>query len=85
MMQILDVNAPLADYASPGHWNDAELLIEQNISNSWIEVVAEGKMKVRDLRKYQDFGEFSDFFHVAVKPHQCVVVRVHGKHLTIDR
>lgn len=27
IMQILDVNAPLADYASPGHWNDPDILV----------------------------------------------------------
>jgi alpha-galactosidase len=26
-MQILDMNAPLADYAGPGHWNDPDMLV----------------------------------------------------------
>jgi alpha-galactosidase len=27
IMQILDMNAPLADYAGPGHWNDPDMLV----------------------------------------------------------
>lgn len=27
IMQIVDMNAPLADYASPGHWNDPDMLV----------------------------------------------------------
>jgi len=27
IMQILDINAPLAEYASPGHWNDPDMLV----------------------------------------------------------
>ena len=27
IMQILDINAPLADYAGPGHWNDPDMLV----------------------------------------------------------
>jgi alpha-galactosidase len=27
IMQILDINAPLAGYASPGHWNDPDMLV----------------------------------------------------------
>lgn len=27
IMQILDINAPLAEYASPGHWNDIDMLV----------------------------------------------------------
>jgi len=27
IMQILDINAPLAEYAGPGHWNDPDMLV----------------------------------------------------------
>jgi alpha-galactosidase len=27
IMQITDINAPLADHASPGHWNDPDMLV----------------------------------------------------------
>lgn len=27
IMQIVDMNAPLADYAGPGHWNDPDMLV----------------------------------------------------------
>ncbi len=27
IMQILDLNAPLAEYAGPGHWNDPDILV----------------------------------------------------------
>lgn len=27
IMQILDINAPLAKYSSPGHWNDPDMLV----------------------------------------------------------
>ena len=68
---------PMAD----GSWAVGLLnrndLVEQNISISRNEVGAEGKMKVRDLWKHQDFNEFSDFSQVALKPHQCAVVRIH--------
>lgn len=42
MMQILDVNTALANYASSGYWNDAELLIVGMVPNPGSAVYTEG-------------------------------------------
>jgi alpha-galactosidase len=42
VMQILDLNAPLADYAGPGRWNDPDMLIVGIYTNEWAEVNMEG-------------------------------------------
>ncbi len=183
IMQVLDINAPLSDYASPGHWNDPDMLVvginsklttvvnrsgamgcsdeeyrahmslwclmaspllsgndirtmnqatkdillnreiiavnqdplgkqakrirddgleevfakpladgswavgllnrndsgDNIIRISWKEIGIQGKWAVRDLWKHQDLGEFSAYFEITVKPHQCFVIRLQRK------
>jgi alpha-galactosidase len=41
-MQILDINASLDEYAEPGHWNDADMLVVGIIPNQSSAVYTDG-------------------------------------------
>jgi alpha-galactosidase len=68
---------PLAD----GSW--AVGLLNRNdtaditIRADWSELGITGDWNVRDLWKHISLGQYSDNFSIAVKPHQCVVVRIY--------
>jgi alpha-galactosidase len=49
IMQILDMNAPLAEYASPGHWNDPDMLVVGIKANPDAVVNRAGAMGCSDL------------------------------------
>jgi alpha-galactosidase len=48
-----------------------------NIRADWKELGITGEWNVRDLWKHISLGQYSDNFSIAVKPHQCVVVRIY--------
>jgi alpha-galactosidase len=48
-----------------------------NIRADWKELGITGEWNVRDLWKHENLGRFADNFGIAVKPHQCVVVRIY--------
>jgi alpha-galactosidase len=52
IMQIMDINAPLAEYASPGHWNDPDMLVVGIYNNPEAVVNVAGAMSCTDI-EYQ--------------------------------
>ncbi|MBK8884786.1 MAG: putative Ig domain-containing protein [Bacteroidales bacterium] len=52
IMQILDMNAPLADYAGPGHWNDPDMLVV-GIDTSKTTVVNRAGVKGCTMEEYR--------------------------------
>jgi alpha-galactosidase len=52
IMQIVDMNAPLADYAGPGHWNDPDMLVV-GIDTSKTTVVNHAGAKGCTLEEYR--------------------------------
>jgi alpha-galactosidase len=52
IMQILDMNAPLADYAGPGHWNDPDMLVV-GIDTSKTTVVNKAGAKGCTIEEYR--------------------------------